>query len=94
MLKNWLFAFPYRTFSPYRKSNPKYIMLRDINNLNAEHKEFYLFSTFFLFLFYLPLNTQFARELFNMLSRIDARLLEIFPFLRNFAWITVARVRK
>jgi ubiquinone/menaquinone biosynthesis C-methylase UbiE len=96
MLKHWLFAPIYRSFSPYRKSNPKYMTLQDIKKLKAEHKEFYLFSTFFLFFFYLPLPfcTQFGYTLFNIFARIDTHLLELFPFLRNFTWITVAWLRK
>lgn len=96
MLKYWLFTFPYRTFSPYRKSNPKYTTLKDINKFNMEHKEFYLFSTFFLFLFYIPLfsATKFAYAIFIMFARVDTLLLKLFPFLRNFAWITVAYIRK
>ncbi len=96
MLKHWLFTFPYRTFSPYRKSNPKYITLKDINKLNMGHKEFYLFSTFFLFLFYIPVlsTSKFAYTLFTRIARLDTLLLKMFPSLRNFAWITVAWLRK
>lgn len=96
MLKHWLFSFPYRTFSPYRKSNPRYTTLNDIRKLNMEHKEFYLFSTFFLFLFYIPIlsTSKFAYTLFTWIARLDTLLLKMFPFLRNFAWITVAWRRK
>ncbi len=96
MLKHWLFSFPYRTFSPYKKSKPKYMTIKDVKKLHMKHKEFYLFSTFFLFLFYLPLfsTTKFTYTLFDLFVRLDALLLNMFPFLRNFAWITVAYLRK
>lgn len=94
MLKYWLFTFPYRTFSPYRKSKPKYITLDEIKKWTYVHKEFYLFSTFFLFLFYTPLNKKTALTLFNIFAHIDAFLLTVFPFLRNLAWITVATIKK
>lgn len=96
MLKYWIFRFPYRTFSPYRASRPAYITLKDIKNLNTEHREFYLFSTFFLFLFYLPIpySTRFGLALFNIVARGDSIALQLFPFLRNFAWITVAWLGK
>jgi len=93
-LKNWIFAFPYRTFSPYRKSHPTYLSLKDVETFSTEHKEFYLFSTFFLFLFYLPCNKKIALSMFNMFARVDTFLLEAFPFLRTFAWVTVACFRK
>lgn len=93
-LKYWLFAFPYRIFSPYRKSNPRYITLKDIKNLNMKHKEFYLFSTVLFFLFYTNINKQIAFTLFDVFASLDSLLLRIFPFLRNFAWITVAWLRK
>lgn len=94
MLKHWLFSFPYRTFSPYRKSNPKYITLKEVKKLNMKHKEFYLFSTFFFFLFYININKKIAFTIFNTFAWIDTILLRIFPFLRNFAWITVACLRE
>lgn len=94
MLKHWLFTFPYRTFSPYRKSNPTYLTLKYLRKINATHKEFYLFSTFFLFLFYVKINKHIALTIFNMFAHIDTILLTVFPFLRNFAWITVATIKK
>lgn len=94
VLKHWIFAFPYRFVSPYKKTNPKYITLQDIKNLKAHHKEFYLLSTFFLFLFYIKINKQLAFKIFNLFSKIDDTILKIFPLVRNFAWTTVAVIRK
>ncbi len=93
-LKYWIFAFPYRFFSPYKKTKPNYITLREINNLKAEHKEFYLFSTFFLFLFYLLKNEKLALSIFNVFAKFDDFILEHIPFLRYISWVTVAIVRK
>ena len=96
MLKNWIFAFPYRTFSPYRKSKPNYITLKEVKTMAKKHKEFYLFSTFFLFLFYLPLpgSARIGYFLFNTLELLDSLLLQTFPFLKKYAWITVAALGK
>lgn len=93
-LKYWMFAFPYRLFSPYRKSNPKYITIKEVKKLNMKHKEFYLFSTFFFFLFYMMNNKKIAFMIFDMFAWVDTLLLKVFPFLRNFAWITVAWLKK
>ena len=96
MLEDWLFTFPYRTFSPYRKLKPKYLAIKDIKKIDANHREFYLFSTFFLFLFYLrlPLSNKLGYFLFDNVACIDNLLLRWFPFLGNFAWITIAWLRK
>lgn len=96
MLKAWLFAFPYRIFSPYRKSNPDYLTLKEVKEIAKEHKEFYLFATFFLFLFYLPFpgSAKAGYFLFKALEPLDSVLLETFPFLRKYAWITVAALGK
>ena len=93
-LKHWLFAFPYRLLSPYRKTKPNYITLNDVRKLKARHKEFYLFSTFFLFLFYVFKNKKVPYKIFNILSKIDDYLLKALPLLRNISWVTVAYIRK
>lgn len=93
-LKHWLFAFPYRFLSPYRKTKPSYITLSDVKKLKAAHKEFYLFSTFFLFLFYIFKNKKIPYKLFNALSKIDECLLKALPPLRNISWVTVAYLEK
>jgi len=96
MLNNWIFAFPYRMFSPYRKSNPHYLTLKEVQMIATEHKEFYLLSTFFLFLFFLPFpgSAKIGYFLFNTFACVDSLLLETFPFLRKYAWITVAALQK
>ena len=94
MLKQWLFSFPYRTFSPYRKSKPKYITMAEVKSGFVEHKEFYLFSTFFLFLFYLKISKKIAFGVFNSIAKVDEAILKVFPCLRKFAWLTVAWLRK
>lgn len=96
MLKNWIFSFPYRVLSPYRKANPHYLTLKEVQMMTKVHKEFYLFSTFFLFLFYLPFpgSVKIGSFLFNTFARVDSLVWEILPFLKKYAWITVAALQK
>lgn len=93
-LKSWLFAFPYRTFSPYRHSQPEYIDFKFLKKIQAKHKEFYLFSGFFLFLFFLLKNKRTASKFFHALSRIDNFLMQAIPPLRKLSWVTVAWIQK
>ncbi len=109
-LNSWLFAFPYRTFSPYRHSRPEYINFKFLKKIQAEHKEFYLFSCFFLFLFfllknekngktffsslYLINNKRTVSKFFHALSRIDNFLMQAIPPLRKLSWVTVAWIQK
>lgn len=93
-LKSWLFAFPYRTFSPYRHSRPEYISFQFLKKIQAKHKEFYLFSCFFLFLFFLLKNKRTASKIFHALSRIDNFLMLVIPPLRKLSWVTVAWIQK
>ena len=93
-LKSWLFAFPYRTFSPYRHSQPEYINFKFLKKIRAKHKEFYLFSCFFLFLFFIFKNQRTASQLFHALSRIDNFLMAVIPPLRKLSWVTVAWIQK
>jgi ubiquinone/menaquinone biosynthesis C-methylase UbiE len=93
-LNNWLFKFPYRTFSPYRKSKPKYITLNTLKRYHTKHKEFYLFSTFWLFSFYIFKNKKFVLNFYNKFSKIDNFLMNAFPFLKKVAWVSVAWIEK
>ncbi len=92
-LKFWLFSFPYRFVSPYRKTNPKYISLRDVESSNMSHEEFYLFSTLFLGLFYMFRKKKWVYRLFRFMVRLDSVFIKL-PLIRNFAWITVASYTK
>ncbi len=93
-IKEWLFAFPYRTFSPFRKTKPHYVRLKDIKRLTPQHKEFYLLSTAFLFLVYSARHHTFPYKIYNALTNIDRILLKKIPALRNVSWVSVARVTK
>lgn len=93
-IKEWLFAFPYRTFSPFRKTKPHYIKLKDIKKLTAQHKEFYLLSTAFLFLVYSARNHGFPYKIYNSMTKLDRILLKKIPVLRNVSWVSVARITK
>ena len=93
-VQQWLFRFPYRTFSPYDRMKPSYVSVRDVEQLGAEHREFYLFSTFFLFLFYLFKKSKFPATVFNTIAVWDNKLLKVLPFLRPVSWVTVAWKQK
>jgi len=93
-IEQWLFRFPYRTFSPYDTMKPKYVSVKQIQNFGAEHKEFYLFSTFFLFLFYVLKKSRFPGWLFNTIAVWDSKVLKHLPFLRQVSWVTVAWKQK
>ncbi len=93
-LKGWLFAFPYRVFSPYKKSKPHYITLSKIKQLGAIHREFYLLSSSLAFLFYLLPNKTRAHHWFSLLEPVDHFLLRNFPLLRALAWVSMGVIKK
>ena len=93
-LKNWIASFPYRTFSPYMKAKPDYLTLNKVKSLRAKHREFYLFGSFFAFLFYLFQDKKLAHQLFSLFEPIDNFLLSHFSFLRNYAWVSVGVIVK
>ena len=93
-LKHWLFSFPYRTLSPFRKTKPSYVSYGFINKMGFKHREYYLFSTFFLFLFFLFKNKKTPISIINKFEVIDRFLIALFPFLRPFTWVTVGRIVK
>jgi ubiquinone/menaquinone biosynthesis C-methylase UbiE len=93
-IKEWLFAFPYRTFSPFRKTEPHYVRLKDIKHLTKEHKEFYLLSTAALFLVYGARKFNGPMKIYNTMTKFDRILLKAFPLLRNVSWVSVAKVTK
>ncbi|HLC19639.1 MAG TPA: methyltransferase domain-containing protein, partial [Candidatus Nanoarchaeia archaeon] len=94
VLKYWIFSFPYRTFSPYSATKPHYIALSDVKKLNAEHREFYLFSALFISLFYIFKNKHRAHSIFSFFEPLDNLVFRYLPFTKNGAWVTVARMRK
>ncbi len=93
-LKYWLFSFPYRTFSPYRKTNPEYVTYNFIKNMRFRHKEYYLFSSFFLFLFYLFKNKEISSRILYKINIIDQLILTIIPILRPLCWVSVSYFTK
>jgi ubiquinone/menaquinone biosynthesis C-methylase UbiE len=93
-LKHWIFSFPYRSVSAYRQTKPDYLSYSFVKNLKCKHKEFYLFSTFFLFLFYTIKNKGKAFRILNAFSKIDQFIFRNFPFTKRFAWVSVARLKK
>jgi ubiquinone/menaquinone biosynthesis C-methylase UbiE len=88
-LKHWIFSFPYRVVSTYRETKPQYMDYNLIKSLNFKHREFYLFSTFFLFLFYISKNKKAPHKIFNFLSKQDDTLMRYFPTLKFFSWVSV-----
>ncbi|HLC51655.1 MAG TPA: class I SAM-dependent methyltransferase [Candidatus Nanoarchaeia archaeon] len=93
-LKPWIATFPYRIFSPYMKSEPDYMTLNKIKLLKAKHREFYLFSSFLAFLFYIFKDKNLAGKLFSLLEPIDNFILKNIPFLRTFSWAAVGTIKK
>ena len=93
-LKHWLFSFPYRTFSPYRKTNPDYVTYQFMKNMQFNHKEYYLLSTSLLFLFYISKNTKIPLLIFSSVNCLDKILLRAFPFARRLGWVSVAYMEK
>jgi ubiquinone/menaquinone biosynthesis C-methylase UbiE len=89
--KDWIFRFPYRTFSPYRKTKPKYLDWNEIQKLEKQgfnHKEFYLTASAFNGLFFVSQNIGYA--FMWIFQRLDEKLFTIFPSLRQLSWTFVA----
>ncbi len=87
----------YRLIGSYRKMKPKYATFRMFKEgkkyfSDFEHKEFYLFSSLLLPLFYFQ-NT-FLHKIYRVVARIDAALIKLFPFLRYGCWVSVGRYGK
>ena len=88
--QNWLFHFPYRTFSPYKKTKPKYLNWNDIKKLENEgfrHKEFYLISSAFNGMFFINQNIGYG--LMKFFQVFDNILLRNFEICRKLSWTTV-----
>ncbi len=88
--KDWIFSFPYRTFSPYRKTKPKYLSWKDIQKLEMEgfkHEEFYLTASAFNGAFFLNQNAGYA--LMWLFQRFDSFLFKVMPSLRRLSWTSV-----
>ena len=94
MLKHWIFSFPYRTFSPYKGSKPEYVTLDYVKHIGAKHKEFYLFSTALLPLFFMFKHKKMIYKMFNLIAAIDGTILKALPFIRPFSWVTVGAIQK
>ncbi len=93
--KDWIFSFPYRTFSPYRKTKPKYIAWKDIKKLKRKgfnHKEFYLTASAFNGMFFLNQNVGYI--LMWLFQGLDNFLFKLIPPLRQWSWTSVLWKKK
>ena len=87
----------YRLLSSYRKMKPKYATLKMFKEgkeyfSDYHHKEFYLFSSALLPVFYLRNN--FLQKMYVGIAKVDAALIKIFPFLRFGCWVSVVQYSK
>ena len=92
------FVLPYRLFSMYKRTKPKYMTIGLFKKFKKyfsemETKEFYLFSVIFLFLFKI-IDKEKALKLHQIIEKIDNALVSIFPFLRSLCWIAVVGYKK
>jgi len=87
----------YRLLSSYRKMNPRYATLKMFKEgkkyfSDCHQKEFYLFSSALLPVFYLRNN--FLQRIYRGIAKVDAALIKIFPFLRYACWVSVVQYSK
>ncbi len=88
------FLVPYRLFSPYRKTNPRYMSLNLFKKYSAfftsmKHWEFYFF-----YVLALPFqNTKLFHFLKKITDSVDNALLKI-PFVRKLCWMSVVEYTK
>lgn len=88
--KEWLFSPLYRTFSPYRKTNPKYLKwnyIKDLELRGFHHKNFYLTASFFNGLFLLSPDVGYA--LMRVFQRLDEKIFSWMPFTEKYSWVSV-----
>lgn len=92
-----LFVQLYRLFSSYKKMSPHYATLRMFKEGRTHfsgftHKEFYLFSSALLPLWYFRKN--FLSSLYRSAARLDSFILRALPPLRRLCWVSVAGYEK
>ena len=90
-----MFSFPYRTFSPYRKTNPKYLKedyIKKLEKKGFEHQEFYLTASFFNGFFFLYPDAGYA--LMRIFQKIDKAIFAVMPFTKKYSWVSVIWKRK
>ena len=93
--KEWLFSFPYRTVSPYRKTNPKYLnwsYIKELEQRGFHHKEFYLTASLFNGLFFLYPDVGYA--LMRFFQRIDDAIFYLVPITKKYSWVSVLWKKK
>lgn len=87
----------YRLLSSYKNIKPKYATLKMFKEGKTyfseyQHREFYLFSSALLPLFYVQ--NEFLHKIYHFFARCDTALIKIFPFLRYACWVSVVEYRK
>ena len=88
----------YRLFSAYRKTNPCYMSVGRFKKYKSlfsqfSHQEFYFWSLLSLPLFRRH-NKSTAIRVSKKLEKIDALFFTLFPFLKPWCWVGVARYVK
>jgi ubiquinone/menaquinone biosynthesis C-methylase UbiE len=89
--------YVYRKFrSTFKSTFPQYINLKDIERMGSFfktsfHREFYLTA---LLSIYLNQEKKAYQRIKQNLEQIDSWLIQWFPFLRAFCWMTVMRFEK
>jgi len=87
----------YRLCGSYRKMKPRYATFKMFTEgkkyfTSFEHKEFYLFSSLLLPVFYF--RNYFLHGIYRGVAKFDAALIKVFPFLRYGCWVGVGRYGK
>lgn len=87
----------YRLLSLYRNIKPKYATLKMFKEgkkyfSEYQHREFYLFSSALLPLFYVK--NEYLHKMYHFFARGDTALIKLFPFLRYACWVSVVGYRK
>lgn len=87
----------YRLFSSYRKMKPRYATFKMFKEgkkyfSDFNHREFYLFASLLLPVFYFQNN--FFHKIYRSVAKCDQLLLKMFPFLRYACWVSVVEYSK
>lgn len=96
-LQQALLVKPYRFFSAYKKLRPHYATLRMFRSgkqyfSTYSHKEFYLFSSLLMPVFYLK--SAILQRFYQHIAKADQKLLKLLPFLRSSCWVSVVQYQK
>jgi SAM-dependent methyltransferase len=82
-----------------RTPTEKPLSLHEIQRFSSyftsiKHEDFHLMSLCAFFWYYVVRNPRLFSIFEHALSKVDAAIFALFPFMRRYAWITVLQVRK